>query len=37
MKDLGALHHFLGMQVQQSGDGLLSQRQYMLDILERAG
>jgi len=38
MKDLGALHHFLGMQVQRSGDGLLlSQRQYMLDILERAG
>ena len=37
MKDLGALHHFLGMQVQRSGDGLLlSQRQYMLDILERA-
>ena len=27
MKDLGALHHFLGMQVQRSGDGLLlSQR-----------
>jgi len=38
MKDLGALHHFLGMQVQRSGDGLLlSQRQYMLDILEHAG
>jgi len=38
MKDLGALHHFLGMQVQRSGDGLLlSQRQYMLDILDRAG
>jgi len=26
MKDLGALHHFLGMQVQRSADGLLSQR-----------
>ena len=38
MKDLGALHHFLGMQVQRSGDGLLlSQRQYMLDILDCAG
>jgi hypothetical protein len=38
MKDLGVLHHFLGMQVQRSGDGLLlSQRQYMLDILSRAG
>ena len=38
MKDLGKLHHFLGMHVQQCGDGLfLSQRQYMLDILDRAG
>jgi hypothetical protein len=38
MKDLGELHHFLGMEVQRSGDGLLlSQRQYMLDILDRAG
>jgi hypothetical protein len=38
MKDLGELHHFLGMHVQRSGDGLLlSQRQYMLDILDRAG
>jgi hypothetical protein len=38
MKDLGELHHFLGMYVQRSGDGLLlSQRQYMLDILDRAG
>jgi hypothetical protein len=38
MKDLGELHHFLGMHVQCSGDGLLlSQRQYMLDILARAG
>ncbi|XP_021310406.1 uncharacterized protein LOC110433094 [Sorghum bicolor] len=37
MKDLGELHHFLGMHVQRSGDGLLlSQRQYMLDILDRA-
>jgi len=38
MKDLGKLHHFLGMHVQQCGDGLfLLQRQYMLDILDRAG
>ena len=37
MKDLGALHHFLGMHVQRSGsDFLLSQRQYMMDILDRA-
>lgn len=36
MKDLGELHHFLGMHVQCSGSGLLlSQRQYMLDILDR--
>jgi hypothetical protein len=38
MKDLGALHHFLGMQVERRCDGfLLSQRQYMVDILSRAG
>jgi hypothetical protein len=38
MKDLGELHHFLGMQVQRSADGMvLSQRQYMVDILDRAG
>ena len=38
MKDLGELHHFLEMHVQRSGSGLLlSQRQYMLDILDRAG
>ena len=37
MKDLGELHHFLGMHVQRNGDGLLlSQRKYMLDILDRA-
>ena len=37
MKDLGELHHFLGMQVQCRDGGLfLSQRQYMLDILARA-
>jgi len=38
MKGLGDLHHFLGMHVQRSSDGLLlSQRQFMLEILERAG
>ena len=38
MKDLGDLHHFLGMQVQRRDGGLfLLQRQYMLDILDRAG
>ena len=38
MKDLGELHHFLGMHVQRSGSGLLlSQRQYMVEILQRAG
>jgi hypothetical protein len=38
MKDLGELHHFLGMQVQRTADGMvLSQRQYMLDILDRVG
>ena len=38
MKDLGELHHFLGMHVQRFGSGLLlSQHQYMVDILQRAG
>jgi hypothetical protein len=38
MKDLGELHHFLGMHVQHIASGLfLSQHQYMLDILDRAG
>jgi hypothetical protein len=37
MKDLGALRHFLDMQVEHCSDGLLSQRQYMVDILSRAG
>jgi len=38
MKDLGELHNFLGMQVQRTPSGLfLSQHQYMLDILDRAG
>ena len=38
MTDMGPLHHFLGVSVQRRGNSLfLSQRQYMLDILERAG
>jgi hypothetical protein len=38
LKDLGPLHHFLGMHVQHSASGIfLSQRQYMIEILERAG
>ena len=38
MKDLGILHHFLGMHVQHLGSNLfLSQQQYMIEILERAG
>ena len=38
MTDLGALHHFLGVSITRSSDGLsLSQRQYALDLLQRAG
>jgi hypothetical protein len=38
MKDLGPLHHFLGVSVQHQIDGLfLTQRQFVLDVLERAG
>jgi hypothetical protein len=38
MKDLGKLHHFLGMRVQPSKGGLLlDQHQFMLEILDRAG
>lgn len=38
MKDLGSLHHFLGVSVQRTSGGLfLSQKQYALDILDRAG
>ena len=38
MKDLGVLHHFLGIIVEPCPFGLfLHQRQYVLDILERAG
>jgi hypothetical protein len=38
MKDLGQLHHFLGVTVEPCQTGLfLHQRQYALDLLERAG
>ena len=38
MTDMGPLHHFLGLSVKRRADSLfLSQRQYMLDILDRAG
>jgi hypothetical protein len=38
MTDMGQLHHFLGISMTRSADGLfLSQRQYSQDILERAG
>lgn len=38
MKDLGPLYHFLGLSVtRQDGGFLLSQRQYILEILDRAG
>jgi hypothetical protein len=38
MKDLGALHHFLGVTVERHPQGLLlHQRQYTVDLLERAG
>ena len=38
MTDLGTLHHFLGISVTRSADGLfLSQRQYVVELLQRAG
>jgi hypothetical protein len=38
MKDLGPLHHFLGITAECRSQGLfLHQRQYTIDILERAG
>jgi hypothetical protein len=38
MKDLRLLHHFLGVFIQHHADGLfLTQRQFALNILERAG
>jgi hypothetical protein len=37
-KDLGPLHHFLGVSVQHQVDGLfLTQRQFAPDIVEQAG
>lgn len=38
MNDLGELHHFIGLAVRRDSQGLfLSQTQYALEILERAG
>jgi hypothetical protein len=38
MKDLGDLHHFLGISVTKSSSGLfLSQQQYISDLLTKAG
>jgi hypothetical protein len=37
-KDLGALHHFLGITIERCFQGMfLHQRQYTVDLLERAG
>jgi hypothetical protein len=38
MTGMGPLHHFLGLSAERRVDGpFLSQKQYMLDILERGG
>jgi hypothetical protein len=38
MKDLGTLHHFLGITVERRSPGMfLHQRQYIVDVLDRAG
>jgi hypothetical protein len=38
MTDLGELHHFLGISVTRDSSGLfLSQRHYVVDLLQRAG
>jgi histone deacetylase 1/2 len=38
VKDLGALHYFLGLEVSQSSAGLtLTQHKYSMDLLHRAG
>jgi hypothetical protein len=37
MKDLGPLHHFLGITIEHRPDGLfLHQHTYMLDIVKQA-
>jgi hypothetical protein len=37
LKDLGTLHYFLGVAISRSSEGMfLSQRQYIIDILDRA-
>jgi hypothetical protein len=37
MSDLGDIHHFLGINVHRTNEGLfLSQQQYALEVLERA-
>jgi hypothetical protein len=38
LRDLGAVHYFLGIEVQSTGMGLmLRQHKYILNILTRAG
>jgi histone deacetylase 1/2 len=38
LKDLGSLHYFLGIEVKHVPNGvLLSQEQYVLDVLQRVG
>jgi hypothetical protein len=38
MKDLGPIHHFLGIEITHTSEGLhLCQSHYALTILERAG
>ena len=38
MKDLGPIHHFLGIEITHTYEGLhLSQSHYEMTILERAG
>lgn len=38
LKDLGHLHHFLGVTITHSTQGMfLSQQQYILDVLDRVG